>query len=161
MKHYCVGMLHGTSCTTVIGWCGSPICWYDLFTRVQGELVVLAHSNHICIVVKCLLLSLYHYRHAYLSLTVGTCAVWLQLSLCVYLLPQNVAAYLIYSSKTKFHRVLYDLFLKMLRSRCRLLVTTAFSLPGKLLMDKRDSYGFFSTRSIATYTMRRLINRWL
>ena len=65
------------------------------------------------------------------------------------------AAYLVFTSQTKFYRVLYGVFnvftvwlsLKTLRSRVMAsFAGQPFSLPGELSTAKRDSDDFFSTR---------------
>ena len=76
------------------------------------------------------------------------------------------AAYLVFTSQTKFYRVLYGvfnvftvwLFLKTLRSRIMVsfagLAPLPSSLPGELSTAKRDSDGFFSARKVYMVSYR-------
>ena len=76
--------------------------------------------------------------------------------LCVYLsVTTKSATYLVYTSKLRCHRVLYDVFkvfvvwlsLKMPHSKV-LVSFVDLLLPGKLSVNRRDSNGFFSARLV-------------
>ena len=74
------------------------------------------------------------------------------------------AAYLVFTSQTKFYRVLYGVFnvftvwlsLKTLRSRVCVICWSPLpsSLPGELSTAKRDSDDFFSTRKVYMVSYR-------